>query len=578
MLTTSRLFRLLALASVLVLLAACSDKTSEQPVLAHVPADTPFVFANMEPIKPDVLDAWLSKNNAQLPNSVRQFREAADDMKDDAPHLAGLMNAMADEMDGKTFQQVIADSGIDVHGHFAWYGLGLSPVFRGQLKDPAKFKALVDRMAKAGEITLEPGSTGKVDYRRAAVPEVNLQMVFAHHDGQFAIALLPADAPPGLLKLAVGADSPSAQDSVVSRLEQLADEQGYLAQGLGYLDTGRLLADLASGKDALLKAMLATSRSGKARAALTEFNGPGCQDDLKRIAARVPQISFGYTRFDAHQAAQRMNIELAPDITAAFDQVKSTLPGLGKADSTAPVNVALALPLPAIRDFWMAQANAVASKPFTCKPLRGLNKAFTEIGQQMPKTAIPPFGNLRGLHVLVDQLQAPAKDGMPAVEARAVLALKDPQSVLAMAKAMLQPLNQLDIKPDGRPVALPESLSQFTGEPVWLAMNDHAIAVGIGADQKDKLDSALNGATGEPGQLLSSRFDGPTLARWIRAAGKTMTSSQLPASNATTAKVQANMQQSFESAARSYDDMKQLGFDAHMDKHGLVIESEVRLK
>lgn len=569
--------RLLLAAGLLLVLAACSH-SSDQPVLAHVPANTPFVFANLEPIKSGVLEAWLNRATTQIPSQVREFRQAADEMQDDAPHLAGLMNAVADEMDGKTMSQVLADTGVDLHGRFAGYALGLSPVLRGQLEDPDKFRAFIDRMAEAGDITLQSASTGEINYRHGDMPGTKLQLLFARHGDQFAIALLPADAPPALLHLAVGAKMPEQPDAVATRLEELAEERGYQAQGLGYVDTAQLLSDLASGEDALLKALLAATDSDSDEKALAEFNGPGCADDLKRIAARVPQASFGYTRLDAKHIAQRLDIDLAPDIISAFGQVRSPLPGLGEADSNAVVDVALALPLPAIREFWTAQANAVAARPFTCKPLTDLNQLFAKIGRQVPKSAIPPFGNLRGLRVIIDQLQPPAASGdMPEVQARAVIALTDPESVLAMGKAMLQPLNQLDLKPDGQPVALPGSLSQFTSEPVWLAMNKRAIAAGIGASQKDKLEAALNAASGEPGQLLSTRFDGATIASWIRTSGQLM-ASHVPAISATTANARENLRQSFESSAKAYEDMKRLDFHARMDTHGLVIESEARLK
>lgn len=585
----NRLFPLLALSTLLALLAACSgDKQADQIVLAHVPADTPWVFANLEPIKPEVLDAWLVPSNAQIPMQVRQYRDAASELQEDAPQMAKLMSAMADEMDGKTVQQVFAGAGVDLGGRFAWYGVGLSPVMRGQLKDPAKFQAFVDRMAKAADVSLTKARVGDIDYQHFDVPKTKLQVVVAHHEGQFVLALLPLTESSTQLGLALGSDMPQSQGAVAARLEKVASSQGYQPQGLGYLDTGKLLADVSSGQDALLKALLGAAASGDKnkdmQAEFGEFSGADCQADLERIAARVPQISFGLTHFDTQRADQRMNVSLAPDISAAFDRVKSSLPGLGSA-SGSPVECALALPLPQIRDFWTSQAQAVASKPFTCKPLIDLNKGFEQIGQQIGKTAIPPFGNLRGVHVAIDKISmGSGSETIPRVQARVVLALKDPESVVAMAKSMLQPLNNLQLKTDGKPVELPPSLSQFSKDPIWLAMNDHALVVGIGAEEKDKLEAALSAKAGSAGQLMSMNLEGATVAQWIRAAGnKILADTKLPdvtdsGKNANAAKGVSQVRDSIEAAAKSYENLKHLGFKVHMDKAGLVIESETQLK
>ena len=574
--TINRLFPIVALGA---LLAACSGSQPDNAVLAHVPANSPWVFANLEPIKPDVRDAWMASGNAQIPVQVRQYRDQARMLQKDAPRMAGLLSSLADELDGKTWQQVLADAGVDIDGHFAFYGLGLSPVLRGQLADPTRFQAFVDRMAGAAGATLSKARSGDIDYQHFDLPEAHVQLVASHHGGQFVVALLPLDK--AGLGLALGSDMPQSPDAVATRLAKLADANGYEPQGLGYLDTARFLSDVSSGQDALLKALLDATdgdQGRKLQTALGELSGPACQADLKRIAARVPQISFGVTHLDSKRADQRMNVHLAPDIVAAFDGVKSILPGLGSA-SGAPVEFAFALPLPEIRDFWSAQAQAVANKPFTCKPLTNLNKGFEQIGQQIPKTAIPPFGNLRGVHVAIDKLDLDSgKKDMPRVQARVVLALKNPESVVAMAKAMLQPLNKLALKPDGKPVELPRSLSQFSKDPIWLAMNDHALAAAIGTGEKDKLHTALTAKTGSAGQLASASLDGATLAQWIRAAGEKLLADVDNDQDSDDAITTRSMHESLEATAKTYENMQHIGFKLYMDKHGLVFESETRLK
>lgn len=569
--------RLPLLLGLALLLAACGNH-GDQPVLAHVPANTPFVVANLEPLPPEVLENNLAMANAQIPQQVNRLRQIAAQTQDDAPNLARLLGTLADTLDGHTWPQVFAQAGIKLNGLYAAYGLGLSPALRGQLDDGAKFEAFVDRLLTAADAQAADASVGGIAYRHIDLPKAKLRVVMSHHDGQFMFALLPMRDDDSRLRLAVGADLP--EDSVVGRLAELADSRGYSLHGLGFVDIGALLATLASGSEPMLTTSLAqlaaSDSNGNAEQLLAQLHSPACRSDLERIAARVPLVSGGYTHIDAHQASARIIVDLAPDIAAAFAGLQVPLPGLG-AETEAPVSITMALPMPAIRDFWVAQAKAVAAGPFTCQPLAGLNKAFAKLAMAVPMIGVPPWGNLRGLRVVIDSIRfEDNKDKIPAVSARVLVAMDQPESVWAMAQAMLEPLRQIKLEPNGTPVALPW-LTKLTSEPAFLVMSDNAIAGSVGARQGNTLQAMLDAKPGYPGQLFSEHLDGSTVAQWIRSVGKLL--DDLPAADAAKdAKVMANAAESIEAAAKTYEHIEHIDMGMHMTAQGLVMESTVVLR
>jgi hypothetical protein len=176
---------------------------------------------------------------------------------------------------------------------------------------------------------------------------------------------------------------------------------------------------------------------------------PSCAPEAARIAARVPAVSFGYTQLDTGHQNVRFDIALADDISKAFSGLKVELPGLGSA-GTAPFDVSIALPIAQLRTFWSAQADAVTAKPFTCPALTDLNDGFAKLGPAMQKAAIPPFGDMLGLRIVLDTL-VPAKDGtgMPTFTGRVVLGSNNPTGLLAMGQMMVPALAQLKLTPDG---------------------------------------------------------------------------------------------------------------------------------
>lgn len=243
--------RALALGCVLLALAACSHKDKNAP-LAYVPANTPYLVANLKPLNDDAMTAALSMANAQLPAQVTQMQQVADKLDaEQKPHLAGLMRAFAHELDGHTYQQMAAADGIDMQGHTAIFGLGLSPVMRAELTDPTKFNAFIGRLEKGYGQPLTKTKLDKISYRHLDLGKSGLQWIISVQDKQFVAAMLPTNDD-ALLRQALGVDRPkqSMQDS--ERLQKLAKDRGYGPYSLGYLDISALPALLTNGKDPIV--------------------------------------------------------------------------------------------------------------------------------------------------------------------------------------------------------------------------------------------------------------------------------------------------------------------------------------
>jgi hypothetical protein len=564
----------------LLALAACSHKDKNAP-LAFVPADTPYLVANLEPLDDATQAAVLAQANTQLPSVVAQFRQSADQLQAKGKtDLAGLMRALAAEYDGKTAQQVAADSGIAIKGRMAVFGMGLSPVVRMELADPAKFQALVGRLEHGYGHALQTGMLGKQAYRHVRLGNSQLQAVIAVEDKQAVMALLPADADPALLRRAFGLDRPEKSAQDVDRLATLAKANGYQPWVVGYLDTTRLPALLAGGKDPLVQALYKVGAAHDTTGSVPARMPPmaaSCLGEFERIAARVPLISTGYTQVDAKRMTQRINIALAPDIVSAFSGIKAELPGLGN-DLDAPFDMALALPMEQIRTFWTAQADAVAAKPFTCPMLADLNAQMANLGRSMQKTAIPPVGDLRGLRIAIDSF-TPGKGGaMPQVNGRVLVASRNPAGLLALAQAAVPALAQVRLTDDGQPVALPAQVTAMAQQPGWVAMNHAALAVGVGAGEDARLAGMLKAAEGEAGSLLKLHVDGDMYRQWITLiADKTAAAARLAAAQSA-AGTPPDMSAQLDAMRKQAELIKQVDVEAHVDNHGLVITADRQLR
>jgi hypothetical protein len=577
--------RLIALGVASVLLAACGHKDKDAP-LAFVPADTPYVAASLDKLDDDAYEAMLNQVNNELPSQVAQMKAMAQDMEAkgnvDGSHL---MKAVAAEFDGKTAEAALKNLGLDIKTGSAVYGLGLSPVARVSLADPAAWEAFVGRLEAAYGKKLETADAGGQAYRHVAISDTGIQLVIATVGKQAVVSLLPADAAQPMIRQALGADRPEKSLQEDGRLADLAKDKGYKDYAVGQVDLTRLLPLIATGKDPLFAAFIKqqSAKTGEPIPALPA----SCQTEASRIAARVPSISFGYTKLDLHHQSQRVDIALADDVTKAFSGLKVELPGLGQ-DATAPFDVSLALPVEQIRTFVTAQSEAVAAKPFECPAFANMNDSFNKLGSTMQQAAIPPFGDIRGVRIVIDSFKPAASAAqMPQVTGRVVLATRNAPGLLAMGQAVLG--GDFKLAGDGKPAPLPANIVGMLGMPGWAAMNGQAIAIGVGPGEDSKLDEVLMASTGDAGRLSRMHLNGDMYRQWVDVmAEKAQTYANAMTTAAGADGAPDSQADDTAAALRSkaqFDAMKaqatrvvQVTGEAHMEEKGLVISGAVEYK
>lgn len=592
--------RFIALGLACVALAACSHKDKNAP-LAFVPADTPYVAANLAVLDDATRQALLAQADLQLPSQVAQMEAFATREQANDPDAARLVRAFTAELKGKTIEAFAQANGFDLKGRFALYGEGMAPVLRFELTDPKAFEGFVGRLETAYGKQLDTAAIGTQSYRKQLFPASGTELVLAVVGKQMVAAILPADAATPLLRQTLGLDRPAKSLQDDGRLAALAKDKGYAKWLVGQFDLTRALPLVISGSDPLIAAIehahagAESAKTGEPVANLLKTS-PSCAPEASRIAARVPSISFGYTRLDAQHQDGRLDVALADDIAKAFSGLKVELPGLG-GGSAAPFDLSLALPVVALRTFWSAQADAVAAKPFTCPMLVDLNDGFAKLGEAMPKAALPPFGNLLGLRLALDSLSADKTSSLPNFSGRVVLGTSDPSGLLATGQMMVPALAKLKPAAGGAPVALPKDMATMLGQPAWLATGDKALALGIGAGEDAKLAATLHDPAGGPGQMLRMHLSGAMYLDWLKfmemksdslaAAAAEMSKSDEPTINGDTTPADEAAQAAAD-AARSKAQftameaqaqrVDSIDAEAHVDDGGLVVTSHTTLK
>ncbi len=585
--------RVLALALSGLMLAACSHKDKDAP-LAFVPADTPYVLANLDVLDDSTRQAIFTQVDAEMPAQVAQMKAQADQLAATDPDMAKYLRTVAGEFDGKSAEQVVQDTGIDPKGHSALYGLGLSPVLRIELADAKAFERFVGKIQNDYGKKFDAVTLGTQNYQRYVATASHLQFVIAVVGKQAVLAMLPDDASQPMLRQVLGLDRPAKSVQDTDRLTDLAKAKGYAPWAVGQVDLTRLLPLLTDSQDPLSRTLLKvraeseSAKTGEPVANLMQVPA-SCQTDATRIAARISQMSVGYTTLDDKHRDMRFDVSLASDIVSAFNGLKVELPGLGN-DPTAPFELSLALPMTQLRAFWGAQADAVIAKPFTCPMLDNLNDTFTSLGDSVQKAAVPPIGDLLGLHIALDSYTTNPGGGMPKFSGRVVIGTNNPAGLLAMAQVTSPLIAGVKLTSDGKPTTLPAQLTNALGEQGWAAMGAKSLGLAVGADEDGKLADLLKQPGGDAGELMRLHLDGDMYSSWIHllqqraenaanmAAAMNPDDSDNQDDQKNTAAALANTKAQFAAMESEAAHIKAIGANVRMDDQGLVITTHTELK
>ena len=490
--------RFAAVALCAVLFTACSDKPSDSTdaPLAFVPADTPYVYANLEPLPAAVTEQWSSRMQQYWPNLFGIYddllqKAAAEKTDAQAQRWIKIARTLIDELKAHDSWDKLRQIGLRPDARVAFYAVGLVPVMRLELGDPAAFKAEVALIENRTGEKLPVAKVGAQEYWQLGNDQ--LAAVIAVEGTHLVVTMVPPSAGDALKQSLLGLTRPAQNLAAANTLPGLAKQYRYSPYGEGYIDIVRLterLSSAPSGTDA---------EFAKAMGIPANVTDATCRAEFLDLAHKFPRVVMGAQELNA----QRMNIgaqlEIEPGLAQQIAAAFGPAPGTG-APGEGVLDISIALPVLKLKDFWIKQAEAVAAKPFACTSLAKLNDDFRQSKDKVDVTVPPPFSDAVGVRFTLDSFSMDSAGKMPDFAGRALFASNNPQAAIAMAQLAVPGLAKLKLAADGKAVAVPAALvPSASAPPLFVAMSDKAIGVSAGAGTGTALEGYLRAApAGEP--------------------------------------------------------------------------------
>lgn len=532
--------------------------------LAYVPADTPYVFANLEPMPRAVTDRWMEQldlASGLWQVQIMQGIRAIETERPEAEELKWLRAAHA-ELEGKTIAQVFTAMGYNLQADFAIYGIGLAPVMRVTLADPDAFRAFVARIEQRGGSALPRAKLGDLEYWHVAPPEAKVRGVMALQGKHLVLTLAPPNDEAALRTL-LGIDRPAKDMRDPTALRALNKQFDYLPQASGYLDTTRVVALFAAAPTALETAFLSAFEIEK------PITDPVCAMEYAALAAAAPRLSLGYTHLDAKRMDMVSRIETNPAIAKDLMELRAPMPGLAQVKD-APLNVGVSLRIGALPNVVGKWASAVAAKPWQCPALTSLNESFAQSREQLMNPAVfaaaPVF---YGVHAIATRIELKTMGETPDFGGKLLIGSPDPAALIGMAKSFVPQLATMNLKPDGVVQALP-ALPNVPGDvPTFVAMTDNVLGLAIGAGEDADLGDYLKSdAAQQP--LLVLGYSGALFAQFNQLMLKQMETVDDPA-------VRAEQEQMAKVVAQIYAQIRRAEIRVEFSESGIEMHQSAEL-
>jgi hypothetical protein len=451
--------------------AACSKQhpggARGLAILAHVPADTPYVIASLEPLSREYLESYFARERGRMDQALAKLRQVAE-----GSDIVRFILALADETNGVRTPADLERVGLNPYAHSVIYGLGFLPALRVEVRDAVAVDALIGRAAAKAGLKL-PRETHRGRPYYAFRPSASWTILVALERGELVAAGAPTALATRILDLLRG-DVSVGPAIAVSTLEKVAAENGYTRSIVGYLDLRRVAAMLVDAK-------------GLTREALDALGAPvlppSCKDELAAVAALSPRWSGGVTELAAKRAAGTFTMELAPLLARELTELRVPVPGVGARLGSGVLSFGAAIDVGKLIALLRRGAGIVALVPYKCPALGFVNQAAGELARELSGPLPPWLAELRGFAATLSSVEHGA--AVPDIKGFGLLAASDPIQLIDMAKRAVPQLAGLEIPPDGRPVPIPSGLLPLmTGH---VAMKGQLLGLSLGAGSELEL-------------------------------------------------------------------------------------------
>jgi hypothetical protein len=447
-------------------------------LFADIPADTPYVVAAIDPLD----EALRARMYRGVGHKLSELIATADKLvkTEDEPWKRAL-SAVVDSLRGTNLDKWYDTVGFGPSPRFAIYGLGIFPVFRVELADAGKLRAIATKAIAAAGAGITTNTLRGASYW--SMTGKSGTVVMAVLDRELVVAFTPTPMLATTLPLILGLDHPAQSLATTTVVPDTLKKYGFNRTMFMQVDAASLGAAIAGIPD-------------------MSVAGPGCKDDFARLASYTPRLVAGYRHLDADGYAAAFVIETSHAISDALAKLHTSLPQMPR-EGTPMFEMTAAVDVDAAIDAVRAAVHQLRNQPFRCAVLAPMSQALDDAGQKLDEPLPPEMPGLRGFDFVVDDFSQSPPSG------RGALLVTGTRLGDAIKKLVGRvPFGLPEIPNDGSPVSLPIGLLGLADvQSADVAMRDGVAALAVDPKSKERVIKALAAPADPRAPFMSFAWD-----------------------------------------------------------------------
>ncbi len=473
-------------------------QADSESLLTQVPADSLIVTYQSEPINHyEYINAFGTVNQP----SIAQLLEAEE--ADIPPEAAFLIHLFDDYLQSASSPETLkAYFGTGETINPIFYTLGMVPVYKLPIEDPAVLWSTLDRQEQKSGVSHETGTLGNVEYRRYALTEAtelqqSVDLIVAVTDKVLTVTVdIPQLGEQNPLKMALGLEAPAANLADSGRLEALQAKYGNNNNSFAYVDHREIIKGITTADGNMLARQL-TLIDAEDHILDETVRSPACHTEFTQIAENWP-LTVGFVEYkaDANQATLNGSFVIESNNTVIVDALKSMRGVLANSKSDKSFfSLALGLDAntlaPAIGKIW----TDLTQPQYQCELLAEVQQEMkTQNPAMMLGMATSMVNGLKGLSIDLFDFQLNDNMKLDKLDMIFSMSANDPGMLLQSAQMFVPELAQIQVQPDDQAVNIGELVEQHTGvqTELFVRLNDKHLTMYSGEEATTISDNIMS--------------------------------------------------------------------------------------
>lgn len=430
-------------------------------LMKHVPAETPYLFANKKPMPDEVMKFHLDRA-AQM---MKLFKDMPKVDKGDKS-LDGFINALMKDYIGKLAAGKFEETGLSKKTGIAIYGVDMFPVMRMTFSDKEKILGMIKNAEEKSGFKTELAKCGKLDCYTAN------EFAFIFLDDQVVLSAFPAANKEKMIKHLMGEADPKESYSL-KKWDGFLDKNNYPGYGDGFVDL--------KGIYTTVKPLIAASLMGQ----LGEKDSEGCNAVIAAHVDNMPEITLGTKSMQTKEMDYELVLRTSSDVSDVLQGIANKA-NITKRSENAIFDLGVNINFLKLRDAVTQYSNFLikTGEANKCSAIKAQDIRKSVGGMAMAMNM--GLTQIKSAYVSMSNIKLDDKMQPKEVDALIAIGSDDPASLIGMVGMMSPALMGFQVPADGSVVKLPEGAIPSKGQPIpqiYLNRSDKSLNIMIGNDK-----------------------------------------------------------------------------------------------